>query len=183
MPQATESAAPAAGAASAERVADIQQLRADAPAGPVSRMTLNLDAPDGGQDRITIDLRGNSVGTQISTDAANADRLRVRTAELQDALGRHGLESDSVRISTAARTESTDAARVVAGERDGLRLNAAQQSATGDGATNQGQRDRSANAREWERPDASRQDRDERRDARQSADQRGQRGTSNRSAS
>lgn len=179
---ATESAAPAAGVASAERVADIQQMQADAPAGSVSRLTLNIDAPDGGQDRITIDLRGNAVGTQINTDAANADRLRVRTAELQDALGRHGLDSDTVRISSVARAEQTDASRAIAGERDGLRLNAAQQAATGDGTNNQGRQERSANAREFERPASSRQTREEKQDERQGAGQRGQRGTSNRSA-
>ena len=174
-----EASLPAAGAAAAERVADLQQLRADAPAGAVSRMTLNIDGADGGQDRITIDVRGNAVTTQITTDAASADRLRVRTAELQDALSRHGLESDSVRISSANRVEPMDATRLVVAERDGIRLHASQQSTTGDGAWPQGQRERFANAREWEKPETSRQSRDAQRDARQGADQRGQRGTSN----
>ena len=139
-------------------------------------MTLNVDAPDGGQDRVTVEVRGTNVGTQITTDAANADRLRVRTADLQDALGRHGLDSESVRISGTTRSESSDAARAVAGERDGLRLTAAQQSATGDGATSQGQRERGAAAREWDRPESSRQSREEAKDdARQGAGQRGRR--------
>jgi hypothetical protein len=147
-------------------------------------MTLDIDAPDGGQDRITIDLRGRSVGTQISTDAGNAEQLRLRTGELQDALGRHGLESDSVRISGAARNETVDASRIAGSERDGLRLNAAQHGAANDGATSQGQRDRSANAREWDRPESSRQARDEQREsARQGAGQRGRRDTPNGSAS
>jgi uncharacterized protein YcbK (DUF882 family) len=174
----------AAGAASAERVSDVQQLRDNAPAGSVSRLTLDVDAPNGGQDRITIDLRGSNVGTQISTDAANAERLRLRTAELQDALGRHGLESDSVRISGAPRQEAVDAARVVGADRDGLRLNAAQQSGANDGAMQQGQRERAATAREWDRPESSQKQREEQRDAaRQGAGQRGQRGTSNGSGS
>lgn len=176
--------APGAGVSSADRVANLQDLRDSTPAGAVSRLTLNVDTPDGGQDRITVDLRGASVGTQISTDASNAERLRMRTAELQDALGRHGLESDSVHISGTARTESTDAARIVAGDRDGIRLNAAQQNAAGDGTNNQGQRERAANAREWDKPESSRQSRDEQKEsARQGAGQRGQRGTSNGSAS
>ena len=167
-------------AGSTDRVTELQDLRDSAPAGAVSRMTLNVDAPDGGQDRITVDLRGASVATQISTDASNAERLRMRTAELQDALGRHGLESDSVQISSAAKVESADVSRAIAGERDGIRLNAAQQSASNDGAMNQGQRDRSANAREWDRPEQSRQSREEQRDsARQGAGQRGQRDSSN----
>lgn len=178
-------AAPAAGAAAAARAGDLQDLRDSAPAGSLSRMTLNIDAPNGGQDRITVDLRGNSVGTQIDTDAANAERLRLRTADLQDALGRRGLESESVRISGTARNEATDPARQVVSDRDGLRLNAAQQSGSGDGAAmNQGQRERAANAREWDRPETSRQSRDEQREsARQGAGQRGQRDSYNGSPS
>jgi hypothetical protein len=176
--------APAAGAAAAARAGDLQDLRGNAPAGSVSRMTLNIDAPNGGQDRITVDLRGNSVGTQISTDAANAERLRLRTADLQDALGRRGLESESVRISGTARNDTADSVRAAITDRDGLRLNAAQQSGSGDGAAmNQGQRERAATAREWDRPDTSRQSREERESARQGAGQRGQRDSYNGSAS
>jgi len=183
-PRAVNGDAPAAAIDSASRVADLQQLRDSVPAGSVSRMTLNIDAPDGGQDRITVDLRGTSVGTQINTDAGSAEQLRLRTAELQDALGRHGLESDSVRISSAGRLEANDAARMVGGERDGVRLTAAQQGAANDSTANQGQRERAATAREWDRPESSRQSREEEREsARQGAGQRGQRGTPNGSAS
>jgi hypothetical protein len=182
-PTKTDATPTAAGVDAAERVANIQDLRDSAPAGSVSRLTLDIDAPNGGQDRITVDLRGSSVGTQINTDVASAERLRMRTAELQDALGRHGLESDSVRISGASRAETIDASRVAGGERDGLRLTAAQQSASNEGAMNQGQRDRSANAREWDRPQSPRQSRDEQQDtARDSAGQRGRRDQSNGSA-
>ncbi|MBL0173466.1 MAG: M15 family metallopeptidase [Gemmatimonadaceae bacterium] len=179
-----DASAPAVATDSASRVADLQQLRDNAPAGSVSRMTLNIDTADGGQDRITVDLRGTSVGTQISTDVESAERLRMRTAELQDALGRHGLDSDSVRISSAARSESNAAARVVGSEQEGLRLTSAQHGAASDGAANQGQRERAATAREWDRPETSKQSRDEQREsARQGAGQRGQRGTPNGSAS
>lgn len=181
-PSDSTSTVPSAGVLAAERVSDLQQLRDNAPAGSVSRMTLTVDTPDGGTDQITIDLRGATVDTQITTDAASADRLRMRTAELQDALGRHGLESDSVRISASGRADSSDAARVVAGERDGVRLNAAQQGASGDGATNQGQRERAANAREWDKPESSRQSRDEQRESsKRGAGQPGQRDAHNRS--
>lgn len=168
--------ATAAGINSAERVADLQDLRDNAPAGSMSRMTLNIDGPDGAQDRITVDLRGASVGTQINTDAASAERLRMRTAELQDALGRHGLESESVRISGTTRAEGVDGSRLHVSDRDGLRLNAAQQSASGEGAMQQGQRDRASTARDWDRPNASRQSRENSQDsARDNAGQRGQR--------
>jgi hypothetical protein len=174
--------AQATGINRAEQVSDVQALKDSVPAGQVSRLTLNVDGADGGQDRITVDLRGNSVNTQINTDVASAERLRMRTAELQDALGRHGLESESVRVAGATRAEGTDA-RLTVGERDALRVSVAQNSAANDSTLNQGQRDRSANAREWDRPDTSRQSRDERRDsARQGAGQSDQRETPYRSA-
>jgi len=182
-PGKSDATAPMAGAQAAERAADLQQLRDNAPAGEVSRLTMKVDGVDGAEDQITVDLRGSRVGTQISTDAASADRMRLRTAELQDALGRHGLESDSVRISGSARSEAADAARAIT-ERDGVRLHTATPTTGGDGTNNQGQRERSANAREWDRPDPSRQSRDaERESAGQGAGQRGQRGTYNGSQS
>ena len=100
-----ETARPVAGVHQAERVADLQQQRADAPVPTVSRLTLNVDNANGSQDRITVDLRGQGVSTQIATDAASADAMRLKTADLQDSLGRHGLETDSVRISAAGRPD------------------------------------------------------------------------------
>jgi hypothetical protein len=100
-----ETTRPVAGIHQAERVADLQQQRADAPVPTVSRLTLNLDNANGTQDRITVDLRGQGVSAQISTDAASADSLRLKTADLQDSLGRHGLDTDSVRISAAGRPD------------------------------------------------------------------------------
>lgn len=152
---AAQHAGASAGVRAAERVADMQDQRDNAPAGSMSRMTLSVDAPDGGQDRITVDVRGTSVGTRIDTDSINADRLRMHTADLQDALGRHGLESESVRIGSTARTDTTDA-RLLHGERDGAKLVAAQQSAGNEGAMNHGQRERAALAREWERQETAR---------------------------
>lgn len=177
-PNTVEASAPAAGARAAERAGDIQDLRESAPAGSLSRITLDIDGQNGGQDRITVDLRGSSVGTQINTDAVSAERLRMRTADLQDALGRHGLESDSVRISSTARTEASEATRIGATDRDGLRLASAQQSGAGDSSMQQGPRDRAATAREWDRPE-SRQARDDRESARDGNGQRGQRQASN----
>lgn len=132
-----------------QRVADIQQLRADAPAGPLARMTLNIDNANGTQEQITVNLRGNTVSTHIATDAVTADRLRLRTADLQDALGRHGLEGDAVRIS-GTRTEATDPARMTGLDRDALKVLAGT-AASGDSASQGsagGQRDRSASERQ-----------------------------------
>jgi hypothetical protein len=166
----------------ADRVADVQQLQADAPAGAMSRMTLDVDGPNGPQ-RITVDLRGNSVGAHITTDADSADRMRMHTGELQDALERHGLTADSVRISNTPRVDPN--AAVMKTERDavGLAIGAAAQSSGGDQAAGQGApRDRST-AREWEREfDKQEQARKARDEQRQNSGQRGQRGTFNQDA-
>ncbi len=169
-----------AGAASADRVSDLQQRREDAPAAALSRMTLDVDGADGTKQRITVDLRGNIVDTHISTDAATADRLRMRTAELQDALNSRGLDSDSVRITSVARVDQAETTRLV-GERAGLRpAGANASSSTNNDATPQQQRERSPNAREWDKQDDARRARDEQQ---QRADQRGRRSTFNEDAS
>lgn len=177
-----ERTAATAGAATADRVADLHQMRDDAPAIAMSRMSLDVEGVDGLPQRITVDLRGNVVDTHITTDAASADGMRLRTGELQDALERRGLESDTVRISTAGRS-AADTDRM-ASERADLRLVATPTSAAGEGATSQNQRDRSGTAREgareWERQDDARRARDEQR---QSSGQRGRRSTHNQDAS
>ncbi len=176
-------AAPASAATSgigaAERVADVQKLQDGAGPASLSRMTLDIDGPNG-TERITVDLRGNVVGTHITTDTDNAARLRAHTGELQDALGRQGLTADSVRISSSARLDP-NAARAVASEREGLAMTqgatangGAEQQASGQGSM----RDR-AMAREWEKNDNARKARDEQQ---RSAGQRGQRGTYNEDA-
>lgn len=168
-------AAPAmSGSAQAERVADLQQRRAEAPAAPLSRMTLDVAGIDGTSERITVDVRGSSVSAHIATDAATADRLRLRTADLQDALGRHGLDGDSVRISATSRAlDGTESARAGSGERDALRL-VASAGSTPDGTGANGQQGRAP--RQWDAQDDARREqaaraRDERQQrSRQDAD-------------
>lgn len=144
------------GNAQAERVADIQQMRADAPTGPLSRMTLNVEGANGSSERITVDVRGSSVSAHIATDADTADRLRLRTAELQDALGRHGLDGDSVRISASTRTQDgTETARGLGGERDALKLVATAASQQ-DGTSANGQQGRAP--RQWDSQDETRRE-------------------------
>jgi len=164
----TDGALPLAGADAAARVADLQDRR-DATPGSISRLSLSVDG-ENGADRITIDLRGKSVGTRIDTDAATASGLRSRTGELQEALGRHGLDADTVRISGSLRGDSADATRGVSAERDGFKL-AASQGASNDSAASNGQRERSANAREWDNKDEARRAREEQRDAKHEAKQ------------
>lgn len=154
----------------AERVSDIQQMRADAPATPLNRMTLNVESAPGTQERITIDVRGNTVQTQITTDAGTADRMRLRTADLQDALGRHGLESDRLRIRTNGNTDSVELARAVTSEREASRVGHTGQSNTPDQQSGHSARER-APAREYQ-DEARRESSSRARDDRQEQQQR-----------
>jgi hypothetical protein len=150
----------APGREQAQRVSDIQAMRADAPAGPLSRMTLNIENANGTQDRITVDLRGNVVDTLIATDASSAERMRLRTGELQESLGRHGLEAESVRISGAAKADQSDASRGIGSEREVLRMNGTTQTTSGEGAQSQSQRDR-ATGRDWDKQQDARREQKE----------------------
>ena len=155
----------AAGVESFNRVLDAERVRDSAPARAVSQLTLQVEAPNGGTDEIRIGMRGNAVNTQITTDAQNADRLRVRTGELQDALGKHGLETESVRITGTAKQEGIDASKGIASaaDRDAVKVGVAQQSQQGDGFSQHNQRDRAANARDWQERQDARRERDEQR--------------------
>jgi len=154
----------------AERVSDIQQMRADAPATPLNRMTLNVESAPGTEERITIDVRGNTVQTQITTDATTADRMRLRTADLQDALGRHGLESDRLRIRTSGNTDTVELSRAVSGEREAQRVGQTGQSSTPDQQSGNSARERTP-AREYQ-DDARRESSSRARDDRQEQQQR-----------
>jgi hypothetical protein len=156
--------------AQAERVSDIQQMRADAPATPLNRMTLNVESAPGAQERITIDVRGNTVQTQITTDASTADRMRLRTADLQDALGRHGLESDRLRIRSSGNTDTVELSRAVSGEREAQRVGHTGQSSTPDQQSGNGARERTP-AREYQ-DEARRESSSRAREDRQEQQQR-----------
>ncbi len=167
------------GIGATERVADVQKMQDGAGPASLSRMTLDIDGPNG-TERITVDLRGNVVGTHITTDTDSAARLRAHTGELQDALGRQGLTADSVRISSSARLDP-NATRAVAGERDGIAIAQGAVANSGTEQQTHGQgtmRDR-AMAREWEKNEDARKTREEQQ---RGAGQRGQRGTYNEDA-
>ncbi len=163
-----------AGSEQAQRVSDIQAMRADAPAGPLSRMTLNVENANGTQDRITVDLRGNVVDTFISTDASSAERMRLRTGELQESLSRHGLDAESVRISGTAKPESADASRSLGSERDALRMGGTTPTMSGDGAQGQSMRER-ATDRAWDKQQEARREQQEQADREQQRQQASQR--------
>ncbi len=164
----------AAGSEQAQRVSDIQAMRSDAPAGPLSRMTMNVENANGTQDRITVDLRGNTVDTFISTDAASAERMKLRTGDLQESLGRHGLDAESVRISGAGKSEASEGSRGLGADRDALRMGGTTPTTSGENAQGQTTRER-ATGREWDKQqDARREQKEqaEREQQRQQASQR-----------
>jgi hypothetical protein len=106
-----------AGSTAAARAEAIAVLREDAPAPAISSLTMKIDTATGAEE-IRVNLRGGAVGAQISTNnAALADRLRMQTADLQDALGRHGLEAEPLRVQQTARSTESDAMRQAMADR------------------------------------------------------------------
>jgi hypothetical protein len=100
--RAKESVAAGNSASVAERVGKILDVRDASQARPLSHMTVTLDNADGGTDRIRVDVRGSAVHTTISTgDHVGADKMSLRTGELQHALEQQGLESGSIRVATS----------------------------------------------------------------------------------
>ena len=164
LQDATATAQPAAGVNQTQRIADIDTMQSNTPVAPLSRMTLNVDNANGTQETITVDLRGNTVSAQITTDAGSADRLRMKTADLQDALGRHGLETESVRISGASGADAVDGIRPM-NERDGLSMSTTLSTSSADSQTS-AQRERSSN-REFDRQDDARREQTRARDEQQ----------------
>jgi hypothetical protein len=151
----------------AERVQNISDMREQPTA--VSQIKLEVDGPNGDTQHITVDMRGNTVGTNITTDATSADRMRARIGDLQTSLEGHGLQVDSVRISAPRPVDTADAVKQAsAGERDAMRLAGAAGTGANDGNLPQGQRERSSATRDWEDRQAARDD--QRRSTRQQQD-------------
>ncbi|MEN9507523.1 MAG: hypothetical protein RLZZ621_86 [Gemmatimonadota bacterium] len=136
-----------------QRIADIDQLRAGANNAPVSRVTLDLPNENGPSERITIDMRGNTINASIVTDADLANRLRMQTADLQDALGRHGLDADSVRISGRAPDAPEGVSGI--GDRDALALAGSTSTSNTDTSASQ---DRERATRQHDRQDDARRE-------------------------
>lgn len=143
-----------------QRVQDIHALREQAPASPVSQIKLEVDGVNGETQHITIDMRGSTVGTNISTDAASADRMRARIGDLQSSLEGHGLHVDSVRISSSSRPADTaeGVKQISTAERDVMRLGGAAPSSAGEDNLQQGHRERSNATRDWEERQAAREE-------------------------
>jgi len=160
-------AAPA-GSTAAARAEAIAVLTDDAPVRDISSLTMHVESPDG-PEQIRVNLRGGAVGAQVLTSNAGlADRLRMQTADLQDALGRHGLDTESLRVQQTSRTHEGDAVRV------GLTDRAELLKAAAAGPGHQSSNDTGAR----ERPTA-RQQPERERDSRDDADATHQQGRRN----
>nr|MCU0618042.1 hypothetical protein [Gemmatimonadaceae bacterium] len=98
-----------------------------------------------------------------------ADRLRLQTADLQDALGRHGLETDGVRVQPTHRAQEADAMRLAAVERGEVLKASGAQGGQGGTFSEQGSRERptSRNAEREPRNASDESTNQRRRDGRQ----------------
>jgi hypothetical protein len=153
----------------AARAEQIAVLREDAPAPSVSALTLQLDSPDG-PEQVRVQVRGGVVGAEVSTSSGTlADRLRLQTADLQDALGRHGLETDGVRVQPTHRAQEADAMRLAAVERGDVLKASGAQGGQGGTFSEQGSRERptSRNAEREPRNASDESTNQRRRDGRQ----------------
>lgn len=89
----------------AERAAQIIATYQDAPARPVSRLTMSVDAGNGVTDTVRIAMRGTSLGAAIDAgDVRGAQAMNARADELVRALAKDGIDVESLRVRAAAST-------------------------------------------------------------------------------
>ena len=87
----------------ADRVAQIIAAYQDAPARPLSQITMNVDAGDGVTDKVQIAMRGSSLNAAIDAgDTRGAEVMRTRADELVKALTKDGIDVESLRVRAAA---------------------------------------------------------------------------------
>lgn len=83
----------------AHRIASLLQLQANAAARPMSHVVLRLDAADGGPELIRIGIRDRAVDAMLALrDPVAAGHLEAQIGDLQQALGRHGLTGDALKV-------------------------------------------------------------------------------------
>lgn len=91
------------GTDAADKVGRMLDARDAAPVQPMSQVTLNIDNANGGPDKVTVQLRAGTVDTTISLgDPNRADRMSLRSGELQHALERHGLDATAISVTSTA---------------------------------------------------------------------------------
>jgi uncharacterized protein YcbK (DUF882 family) len=87
----------------ADRAAQIIAAYQDAPARPLSQITMNVDAGNGVTDKVQIAMRGASLNAAIDAgDTRGAEVMRSRADELVKALTKDGIDVESLRVRAAA---------------------------------------------------------------------------------
>jgi hypothetical protein len=87
----------------ADRAAQIIAAYQDAPARPLSQITMNVDAGNGVTDKVQIAMRGSSLNAAIDAgDTRGAEAMRTRADELVKALTKDGIDVESLRVRAAA---------------------------------------------------------------------------------
>ena len=87
----------------ADRVAQIIAAYQDAPARPLSQITMNVDSGNGVTDKVQIALRGSSLNAAIDAgDTRGAEVMRTRADELVKALTKDGIDVESLHVRAAA---------------------------------------------------------------------------------
>jgi|SRR6185503_17821183 len=98
----TGTVAPASGTDAAARAEHVQSVMDNAPARPLSHITMSVDAGNGNTDQIHVALRGSSLDTTINAaDLRGAQAMSARSDELVRALTKDGMQVDSVRVRAA----------------------------------------------------------------------------------
>ncbi|HTE45452.1 MAG TPA: M15 family metallopeptidase [Gemmatimonadaceae bacterium] len=93
----------ATGSTAAERAARMIAAMEDAPARPLSQITMSVEAGNGATDRIQVGLRGSTLNATIDAgDTRGAHAMSARTDELVRALTRDGVEVESLRVRATA---------------------------------------------------------------------------------
>lgn len=109
---AIQDAASTGGLSPADRAARIISMYEDAPARPLSQITMSVDSGNGTMDRIQVALRGSSLNATIdAADAHGAQTMNSRADELVRALSKDGLSVESLHVRAAAATTTVGTAQ------------------------------------------------------------------------
>ena len=96
---------PTVGTSAAERAARLIAAYEDAPARPLSQLTMSVDAGNGTTDRIQVAMRGASLNATIdAADSHGAQVMNSRADELVRALSKDGITVDSLHVRAAVAT-------------------------------------------------------------------------------
>jgi uncharacterized protein YcbK (DUF882 family) len=96
---------PTAGTSAADRAARLLAAYEDAPARPLSQITMSVDAGNGTTDRIQVAMRGASLNATIdAADSHGAQVMNSRADELVRALSKDGVTVDSLHVRAAVAT-------------------------------------------------------------------------------